>query len=279
MTHFDGGRCYCHGARLLGFCLGEPSYGTNADGVVSPCFNNGGRFKKGEMMIYYGDGGQSGGDSTYCHVTCVSHDLARGYMGLSVCGDDDDPSGFLSGMERLEPSDAEWATAYLKAMRAGDSAKAASLRESVPKPRREPAKKRAEHPEAAVGAPAPDTPAKKPKAAPKDPKAAPKDPKQAKEPKQAKTPKPAAPVLPPLKASIAGKVFAITGTLEGHVRADFVNHLDGAGVSLSDKVDENTTALIVTEKKPGKAKLEQAIKLGVPRMTEPEFWDAYGASA
>jgi hypothetical protein len=26
-------------------------------------------------------------------------------------------------------------------------------------------------------------------------------------------------------------------------------------------------------------KVDKAIKLGVPRMTEAEFWDAYGASA
>ncbi|KAG1668437.1 hypothetical protein FOA52_015967 [Chlamydomonas sp. UWO 241] len=121
---------------------------------------------------------------------------------------------------------------------------AASLRELAPKQCREPAKKRAEHPEAAAGSPAPDTPAKKSKAAPNEPKqkAAPKEPKQSKKTEQAKRPnqakapkqskelkpavaplpllkapkepwpKPALAVLPPLKASIAGKWELIAGS-------------------------------------------------------------------
>jgi hypothetical protein len=94
-------------------------------------------------------------------------------------------------------------------------AQAASLRESPPKPHRE---KRA-----AADAPA-GTPAKKPKA-PKEPKP------------------PAAPLLP-LKASIAGEVFVIAGTLQGPYSTsvarlqEFVEHLGDAGASVSDNVEE-----------------------------------------
>ncbi|KAG1663537.1 hypothetical protein FOA52_003165 [Chlamydomonas sp. UWO 241] len=42
---------------------------------------------------------------------------------------------------------------------------------------------------------------------------------------------PAAP-LRPLKASIAGKAFAITGTLQGHVRSEFKEHLENTGASV-----------------------------------------------
>ncbi|KAG1665879.1 hypothetical protein FOA52_005368 [Chlamydomonas sp. UWO 241] len=178
---------YCVNPRLKQCHCG----GTDVGGVVTPCQTHGGKFRKGEMMVCYGDGLQ-----TFCHVTCVSHDLANGYMleGVddeyeSAGKDGDDPGlgGYLQGMDDLEPSHAEWATAYLKAMRYGENAKAATLLESVPKPRREPAKKR---PEAAADAPA-GFPAKKPKAAPKEPK-------------------PPAGPLRPLKASISGKRDIVT---------------------------------------------------------------------
>ncbi|KAG1663538.1 hypothetical protein FOA52_003166 [Chlamydomonas sp. UWO 241] len=96
-------------------------------------------------------------------------------------------------------------------------------------------------------------------------------------PKSPRAPKrPAAP-LRPLKASIAGKAFAITGTLQGHVRSEFVERIENAGASVADRVAAGTTALIVTSKNPGK--VDKAIQLSVPCMTEAEFWDAYGASA
>ncbi|KAG1663536.1 hypothetical protein FOA52_003164 [Chlamydomonas sp. UWO 241] len=98
-------------------------------------------------------------------------------------------------------------------------------------------------------------------------------------PKSPRAPKrPAAP-LSPLKASIAGKVFTITGTLQGHVRSEFEEHLENAGASVVERVAVDTTALIVTTRNPGKVKVDKAIQLGVPRMTEAEFWDTYGASA
>ncbi|KAG1665865.1 hypothetical protein FOA52_005354 [Chlamydomonas sp. UWO 241] len=253
--------------------------GTEQGGVVTPCPTNGGKFKSGEMMIWYGASSETNGFSTFRHLTCVSRDLAETYLFKDTEGNQ---SGYLHGMEKLEPSHAEWAKAYLLAVRDGDDAKAATLLKSPPKPHKEPAKKRA----AGDGT-------DKPASAPKKPRT-PKGPKEPKEPKAPKEPRPPPPgplPLRPLKARSSSSLarcramFSATATsaeslsitLASQARACWTRWTSWLGGE--DKRGRNTTALIVTEKKPSKEKLGKAIQVSVPRMSEAEFWDAYGTNA
>lgn len=71
---------------------------------------------------------------------------------------------------------------------------------------------------------------------------------------------------------LEGKSYIVTGTLSEMGREEAEDKLRMLGATVTSSVTKNTTALIVGEK-PGKSKLEKAAKLGVPVMTEIEFYD------
>ena len=71
---------------------------------------------------------------------------------------------------------------------------------------------------------------------------------------------------------LEGKSYIVTGTLARMGREEAEDKLRSLGATVTSSVTKNTTALIVGEK-PGKSKLEKAAKLGVPTVTEAEFYD------
>ncbi|MBR3415033.1 NAD-dependent DNA ligase LigA [Candidatus Saccharibacteria bacterium] len=70
---------------------------------------------------------------------------------------------------------------------------------------------------------------------------------------------------------LAGKSYIISGTIEGYGREEAEDALRNLGATVTSSVTKTTTALIVGEK-PGKSKLEKAEKLGIPILSEPDFF-------
>lgn len=70
---------------------------------------------------------------------------------------------------------------------------------------------------------------------------------------------------------LTGKSYIVTGTLASMGREEAEDRLRELGATVTSSVTKNTTALIVGDK-PGKSKINKADKLGIPRMTEVEFW-------
>ncbi len=72
------------------------------------------------------------------------------------------------------------------------------------------------------------------------------------------------------REGIAGKSFVVTGTLENMSRTEAESRIRAAGGSVTAAVSGKTDILI-TGANAGTTKLQQAQKLGIPRMTETEF--------
>ena len=67
-----------------------------------------------------------------------------------------------------------------------------------------------------------------------------------------------------------GKSYVVTGTLASMGREEAEDKLRALGATVTSGVTKTTTALVVGEK-PGKSKIDKADKLGIQRMSEPEF--------
>ena len=74
----------------------------------------------------------------------------------------------------------------------------------------------------------------------------------------------------PVEGPLTGKVYVITGTLEGFTRNEAQAALEALGAKVSDSVSSKTTGVIVGEE-PGKSKLTNAAKAGVPLLTEADL--------
>lgn len=74
----------------------------------------------------------------------------------------------------------------------------------------------------------------------------------------------------PVSQSMAGMVFAITGTFPGITRDTLKDFIEHRGGKLSGSVSKNTTYLLQGES-PGKAKLDSAKKLQIPILGEDGF--------
>lgn len=71
---------------------------------------------------------------------------------------------------------------------------------------------------------------------------------------------------------LAGKSYIISGTIDGYDREGAEDALRALGATVTSTVTKTTTALI-TGKNPGKSKLEKAAKLGIPTLSETDFFD------
>ena len=69
---------------------------------------------------------------------------------------------------------------------------------------------------------------------------------------------------------LMGKSYIVTGTLASMGREEAEDKLRALGATVTSSVTKNTTALIVGGK-PGKSKTDKADKLGIARLSEPEF--------
>ncbi len=72
------------------------------------------------------------------------------------------------------------------------------------------------------------------------------------------------------REGIAGKSFVVTGTLESMSRTEAESKIRAGGGAVTSSVSGKTDVLI-TGANTGATKLQQAEKLGIPRLTEPEF--------
>ncbi len=73
------------------------------------------------------------------------------------------------------------------------------------------------------------------------------------------------------KLPLADKSYIITGTLESMGREAAEDKLRELGATITGSVTKTTTALILGAK-PGKSKTDKAAKLGIPTMSEAEFF-------
>jgi DNA ligase (NAD+) len=80
----------------------------------------------------------------------------------------------------------------------------------------------------------------------------------------------------PGEKPLAGKVFVITGTLEGFTRQEAGELVEKLGGKVSSSVSRSTDYVLVGEK-PG-SKYEKAVSLGVPILNETEFKELISAS-
>lgn len=71
---------------------------------------------------------------------------------------------------------------------------------------------------------------------------------------------------------LAEKSYIISGTIDGYDREGAEDALRNLGATVTSTVTKTTTALI-TGKNPGKSKLEKAEKLGIPILSESDFFD------
>ena len=69
---------------------------------------------------------------------------------------------------------------------------------------------------------------------------------------------------------LTGRSYIVTGTLESMGREEAEDKLRALGATVTSTVTKNTTALIVGAK-PGKSKIEKAVKLGIATINENEF--------
>ena len=69
---------------------------------------------------------------------------------------------------------------------------------------------------------------------------------------------------------LTGKSYIVTGTLSSMGREEAEDKLRELGATVTSSVTKNTSALIVGEK-PGKSKLEKALKLGISQISEKDF--------
>lgn len=75
---------------------------------------------------------------------------------------------------------------------------------------------------------------------------------------------------------LTGKSYIISGTLEGYGREEAEDLLRAKGATVTSSVTKNTTALILGDK-PGKSKLDKAVKLGIPTLDEKAFLELIGS--
>jgi len=69
----------------------------------------------------------------------------------------------------------------------------------------------------------------------------------------------------------SGKVFCITGKLSAP-RGDFEDCISNAGAKLASSVSKNTSYLVTNEPESGSSKNVKARQLGIPIISEEEFW-------
>lgn len=79
----------------------------------------------------------------------------------------------------------------------------------------------------------------------------------------------------PAALSMRGLSFVVTGAVSGMTREQFEALLESRGARLANGVSGATAALVVGDK-PGRAKLDKARSLGVPMLSEDEFFAKYG---
>ena len=72
------------------------------------------------------------------------------------------------------------------------------------------------------------------------------------------------------QGTLTGKTFVLTGTLSSMSREEAAEKIRQAGGSVSGSVSKTTTYVLVGES-PG-SKLAKAEQLGVPVLTEEDFW-------
>ena len=70
---------------------------------------------------------------------------------------------------------------------------------------------------------------------------------------------------------LAGRSYIISGTIEGYGREEAEDALRSLGATVTSSVTKTTTALI-TGDKPGRSKLDKAEKLGIPVLSEADFF-------
>ena len=70
---------------------------------------------------------------------------------------------------------------------------------------------------------------------------------------------------------LAGRSYIISGTIEGYDREAAEDALRNLGATVTSSVTKTTTALI-TGAKPGKSKLDKAASLGIPILSETDFF-------
>ena len=79
----------------------------------------------------------------------------------------------------------------------------------------------------------------------------------------------------PAALSMRGLSFVVTGAVSGMTRERFEALLESRGARLANGLSGTTAALVVGDK-PGRAKLDKARSLGVPMLSEDEFFAKYG---
>jgi DNA ligase (NAD+) len=79
----------------------------------------------------------------------------------------------------------------------------------------------------------------------------------------------------PVEGPLTGRTYVITGTLERFTRDEAAERLEALGAKVGNSVSKKTTALVVGED-PGKSKLTQAEKAGVPQLSEAELLELLG---
>ena len=70
---------------------------------------------------------------------------------------------------------------------------------------------------------------------------------------------------------LASRSYIISGTIKGYGREEAEDALRSLGATVTSSVTKTTTALI-TGDKPGRSKLEKAASLGIPVLSQPDFF-------
>jgi DNA ligase (NAD+) len=79
----------------------------------------------------------------------------------------------------------------------------------------------------------------------------------------------------PVEGPLTGRTYVITGTLERWTRDEAAAALEALGAKVGNSVSKKTTGLVVGED-PGRSKLTQAEKAGVPQLAEAELVELLG---
>ena len=77
------------------------------------------------------------------------------------------------------------------------------------------------------------------------------------------------PLPTPARGALAGKVFVLTGTLEGYTREDATERIVARGGKVTGSVSKKTDYVVVG-REPG-SKLDKARSLGLAILDEAEF--------
>jgi DNA ligase (NAD+) len=79
----------------------------------------------------------------------------------------------------------------------------------------------------------------------------------------------------PVEGPLTGRTYVITGTLERWTRDEAAAELEALGAKVGNSVSKKTTGLVVGEA-PGRSKLTQAEKAGVPQLSESDLVELLG---